>query len=151
MSVLWHLVCSVKLQVSAAACLPLNATLHPLKNNPSRLLRNAFGRLPPFRACFATKVAHCSPHGIPSCLNGGATQLGELLITATLRHEMPELEAEHGSLIKQRAKNAAEIMSLEEAMLTAINTTSTEALLHESDVYNMLVALQVRARACACP
>jgi dynein heavy chain len=70
-------------------------------------------------------------------------QLGELLITATLRHEMPELEAEHGSLIKQRAKNASEIASLEEQVLRAINTTRVEALLEESDVYNMLVALQV--------
>ncbi|GFH29588.1 uncharacterized protein HaLaN_28274 [Haematococcus lacustris] len=74
-------------------------------------------------------------------------QLGELLITATLRHEMPELEAEHGSLIKQRAKNALEIQSLEDQVLHAINTTSTEALLEESEVFNMLVALQASAYA----
>ncbi len=41
-------------------------------------------------------------------------QLCELLITATLRHEMPELEAEHGALMKQKAKNATEIMNQEE-------------------------------------
>jgi len=53
-----------------------------------------------------------------------------------------------------QAKNSAEIVVLEEKVLEAINVTSTEALLEESEVFNMLVALQVRGgwgagRACA--
>lgn len=38
----------------------------------------------------------------------------------------------------------AEIVVLEERVLSAINVTSTEALLEESEVFSMLVALQVR-------
>lgn len=72
-------------------------------------------------------------------------QLQELLITTTLKHEMPEVENEHGVLIKQKAKNTVEIIHLEAQLLDAINITSTEALLGESEVFNMLVALQTAA------
>ena len=44
-------------------------------------------------------------------------QMTELLITATLRHEMPELEQEHGSLMRQKVKNEVELEDLEKAML----------------------------------
>lgn len=57
-------------------------------------------------------------HHLTLCCCDDALQLSELLITATLRHEMPELEAEHGTLIKQRARNAAEIASLEDQVCT---------------------------------
>lgn len=42
-----------------------------------------------------------------------------------------------------QVKNSVEIVALEEKVLHAINVTSTEDLLEESEVFNMLVALQV--------
>ncbi len=41
-------------------------------------------------------------------------QLSELLITATLRHELPDLEAEHLVLMRQRAKGEADLLELED-------------------------------------
>ena len=51
-----------------------------------------------------------------------------------------------------RVQNELEIESLEDQMLRAINVTPANALLVESEVYDMLVALQVRlcVRACVC-
>ena len=47
-----------------------------------------------------------------------------------------------------QVKNSTEIVSLEEKVLDAITITSTEALLEECDVFNMLVTLQVRVYKC---
>lgn len=44
-------------------------------------------------------------------------QLCELLITATLRHEMPDLESEHLVLMRQRAKGEADLAELEDLVL----------------------------------
>lgn len=41
-------------------------------------------------------------------------QLSELLITTTLRHELPDLEAEHLVLMRQRAKGEADLLELED-------------------------------------
>ncbi len=38
----------------------------------------------------------------------------------------------------QKSKSEAEMAALESAMLQAINVTTTESLLEESDVFNML-------------
>ncbi|EFJ51362.1 dynein heavy chain [Volvox carteri f. nagariensis] len=70
-------------------------------------------------------------------------QLCELLITATLRYEMPDLEHEHLVLTRQKAKGEADLMELEDQVLQAITNTSTEELLEESEVYQLLKSLQV--------
>ena len=49
--------------------------------------------------------------------------------------------------LQQKSKSEAEIAKLESDMLQAINVTTTESLLEESDVFNML---QVRAAGPAC-
>eukprot|EP00798_Chlamydomonas_sp_ICE-L_P018914 gene18912-25473_t len=69
-------------------------------------------------------------------------QLTELLVTMTLKHEMPYLEQEHASFVKQKARSENEIMALEEATLAAINKTKIEELVEISEVYNMLISLQ---------
>jgi hypothetical protein len=50
-------------------------------------------------------------------------------VSATLRVEHPELEAEHAVLTRQRAKGEADLAGLEDAVLAAINAASTEELL----------------------
>ena len=50
-------------------------------------------------------------------------------------------------LLPPQARAEQEIANLEEQMLVAINKTSTEELLGESEVYNMLVALQENSRS----
>ena len=74
-------------------------------------------------------------------------QMTEILVTATLKHEMPELGQEHGSLMRQKAKSEAELDALEKRMLEKITVTSTEDLLGESEVYKMLVASHGSATA----
>lgn len=49
----------------------------------------------------------------------------EILVTATLKHEMPELGQEHGSLMRQKAKNDAELDALENQMLDKIMVRSS--------------------------
>ncbi|MEW5313637.1 MAG: hypothetical protein WDW38_005189 [Sanguina aurantia] len=69
-------------------------------------------------------------------------QLGELLITATLKHEAPELEQEHTLLVRQKSHSDVELGVLESQMLEAISLTTSEELLGQSEVHQMLVALQ---------
>jgi hypothetical protein len=50
-------------------------------------------------------------------------QLQELLITTTLKHEMPELEQEHGILIKQKVRQFSSI-NFHQAIFTKQSSSS---------------------------
>ncbi|PNH11127.1 Cytoplasmic dynein 2 heavy chain 1 [Tetrabaena socialis] len=53
-------------------------------------------------------------------------QLCELLITSTLRHEQPELEAEHLLLTRSRAKGEADLAELEDQVLQVMSIVTAQ-------------------------
>ena len=85
---------------------------------------------------------------LPCLLLTRASQTGSILV---LPSPCPQSLTMHmRPCVWLQTKATAEINRLEGELLQAINVTSTEMLLGESQVYSMLLALQVRPTPCVC-